>query len=108
MTDWLYSGKVVRVVDGDTVVIDLDMGMKVWQLGIYLRISGIDAPELSSAEGKAARAYAASLLPVGAPVRVRSHSFEKYGRLLASVEFSGQPPRDFAAEMLAAGHAKTW
>lgn len=99
---WTVPGTVIRVIDGDTVKIDLDLG---WGLHYVTncRVAGINAPEVASAPGARAKAYAETLLPVGAPVTFVSHSLDKYGRALGSIVYS--TGRDFAAEMLIVGHA---
>ena len=40
-----YKCKVVRVVDGDTVDVDIDLGFGVWLHKERVRIIGIDTPE---------------------------------------------------------------
>ena len=40
-----YRCKVSRVVDGDTVDIDIDLGFGVWLHKERVRIIGIDTPE---------------------------------------------------------------
>ena len=42
---WTYRAKVVRVVDGDTVDVDIDLGFGIWQKNERVRIMGIDTPE---------------------------------------------------------------
>ncbi len=37
MSHWLYEGIVTRVYDADTITVDLDMGMRVWQKGVSVR-----------------------------------------------------------------------
>lgn len=81
------AAEVVRVVDGDTIVVRLDGGEE------RVRLLGIDTPESvdprSPVEcfGKEAAAHTASLLPVGTPVRlVRDvEARDRYDRLLAYV-----------------------
>ena len=41
-----YKCKVTRVVDGDTVDIDIDLGFGVWLHKERVRIYGIDTPEI--------------------------------------------------------------
>lgn len=100
---WTVPATVLRVVDGDTVHLDLDLG---WGIGIEknCRILGINAPEMNTPEGVAAKAYASTLLTVGDIVVFLSHQLDKYGRPLGEIKRNGE---DFAAQMLAAGHAKT-
>ena len=40
-----YNCKMVRVVDGDTVDVDIDLGFGVWMRNQRIRMYGIDAPE---------------------------------------------------------------
>lgn len=114
--EWTVPGTVVRVVDGDTIVCDLDLGWHV-KLRAAIRVDGLASPELNTSAGKVARDYAATLLPIGAPVRVVSKrllgSTEKYGRVLADLSFElpqGQRAIDssYALAMIAAGCGEPW
>lgn len=40
-----YRVKVLKIVDGDTVDVDIDLGFGVWLRGERVRIMGIDTPE---------------------------------------------------------------
>ena len=40
-----YRSKVIKVVDGDTVDVDIDLGFGVWLKDERVRIMGIDTPE---------------------------------------------------------------
>ena len=40
-----YKAKILRVVDGDTVDVDIDLGFGVWLRNERVRIMGIDTPE---------------------------------------------------------------
>ena len=40
-----YKAKLVKVVDGDTVDVDIDLGFGVWLKDERVRIMGIDTPE---------------------------------------------------------------
>ncbi len=51
---YFYSANLVRVVDGHTVVLDIDLGFFTWHRFTTIRLAGIDAPEAQTAEGKAA------------------------------------------------------
>lgn len=119
MTSWTVPATIVRVVDADTYVADIDLGWRVWMRDIRIRLAGVNAPEMSTPEGVAARAWAVnllnSLMPVGdsgplkVPVRVVSHSLDKYGRVLGDVFYDLDPTgagrRHLNGELLAAGHA---
>jgi len=40
-----YKCKLVKIVDGDTVDVDIDLGFGVWMKDERVRIMGIDTPE---------------------------------------------------------------
>ena len=40
-----YKCKIIKVVDGDTVDVDIDLGFGVWMKDERVRIMGIDTPE---------------------------------------------------------------
>ncbi len=40
-----YKCKILRVVDGDTVDVDIDLGFGIWLHKERVRIMGIDTPE---------------------------------------------------------------
>jgi len=40
-----YRATILRVVDGDTVDVDIDLGFGIWQRNERVRIMGIDTPE---------------------------------------------------------------
>lgn len=103
MREWVLGARVVRVVDGDTIKLDLDLGFHV-HLTVNARVASMNAPEMDTAPGERAKAYAEQLLRPGDEVTFRSHSLDKYGRPLGSImlDKSGQ---DFASTMIEAGHA---
>ena len=65
---WEYRAKVKRVIDGDTVDVDVDLGFGIWQNNERVRIMGIDTPEsrtrnkIEKKFGLAAKARLKSLL----------------------------------------------
>lgn len=100
---WVVPAEIIRVVDGDTVELDLDLGWHI-RYTARCRIVGINAPEMNTDEGRRAKTYAETLLPAGATVVFYSHSLDKYGRPLGEITF-GPTSTHFGAAMLDAGHA---
>ncbi len=102
MPQWTVPAEVLKVVDGDTFHLRLDLG---WQITMKARcrIAGIDAPELDTEAGQAAKAYAQELLRPGDQVTFVSHSLDKYGRPLGSIILADQ--RNVGLLMISAGHA---
>ena len=45
-----YRAKLVNVVDGDTVDVDIDLGFGIWMRDERVRIMGIDTPESRTRE----------------------------------------------------------
>jgi endonuclease YncB( thermonuclease family) len=45
-TTFMYPCIIKRIVDGDTVQLDLDMGFRIHKLGLMVRLMNFDAPEL--------------------------------------------------------------
>ncbi|MBQ3113169.1 MAG: thermonuclease family protein [Phascolarctobacterium sp.] len=88
-------GKVVKVVDGDTLHVYNSKGT------YKIRLSGIDAPERGQAYGKRAKEHLQKLVG-GKQVIAIVESKDRYGRYVASVKCQS---RDVCAEMLQAGYA---
>jgi micrococcal nuclease len=85
-----YKGHVIRVVDGDTLHVDLDLGADCHTM-MTLRLMGVNAPEHGTPEGDEATEYVrnwvhnhggADGLVIVQTVKDRK---EKYGRYLAYV-----------------------
>lgn len=90
-----YEARVLRVVDGDTLKVDVDLGFGVHYCAT-VRLLGINCPEAhgeSKERGKAASEFTASWISTHSDngvVFLRSHDArglkqEKYGRWLALV-----------------------
>lgn len=102
------AAEVLRVIDGDTILV----AAKPWPqqtMEVYVRLRGIDAPELKSVcaatreAGQQARAALASLTGDQDEIQLTHISGDKYfGRVVADISFSdGRNP---AQEMLSAGY----
>jgi endonuclease YncB( thermonuclease family) len=68
-----YYAYVRSVHDGDSLTVDVDLGMGVWKHSVALRLYGCNARELSDPGGPEARDAVAALLPVGTRVVVHSY-----------------------------------
>jgi len=47
---YVYKAHVVRVYDGDTCTVDIDLGLSTWIHGEKIRLHRIDAPEIRGSE----------------------------------------------------------
>lgn len=99
-----YAGTVLRVVDGDSLDVDLDLGCTV-HVRVPLRLEHINAPERRTPPGSAATAYLRELLPAGRAVTVQTRRTEKYGRRLAVVHLDDGDPASVNDRLIRDGHA---
>jgi len=79
-----YRAFIERVVDGDTLLVNIDQGFGV-ESRHYLRLRGIDCAELVETEGKKAKAFVEKILEKVEYVILTSTRSDKYGRYLADV-----------------------
>ncbi len=88
-----YEATVKRVIDGDTIVADIDLGFGIIYIDQTLRFYGINAPELRDKDpalreaAQQSRARVLELCPIGTTIRVKTlkDKKEKFGRYLALV-----------------------
>lgn len=84
-----YNAEVVKIVDGDTVDLNIDLGFHIIMTR-RVRLLGINAPERFTAEGEDARTFITSQIPPGTKVIVKTKldSSDKYGRVLGEIFLS--------------------
>jgi micrococcal nuclease len=108
-----YRVKVIKVVDGDTVDVDIDLGFGVWLKDERVRIMGIDTPESRTSDktekvfGLAAKARLKELLGKQTILKTQvDKSGEdmkgKFGRILG--DFIGSDGRLVTEVMIEEGH----
>jgi endonuclease YncB( thermonuclease family) len=86
---YTYNAVVHRVIDGDTIVANVDLGFGMWRMAQTFRLLGINAREHNQVGGKEATAHLEALLPHGTPVLLRSVKADKYGnRFDATVQLT--------------------
>lgn len=93
MTQWTVPADVVRVIDGDTLVCNLDLGWGIWHMGARVRLARVNCPELSTEGGAPAKEYTERVLTdtvahgkdVLPRVTIVSTRLDNYGRTLAEV-----------------------
>jgi len=109
-----YKVNIIKVVDGDTVDVDIDLGFGIWLHKERVRVMGIDTPESRTSDkvekifGLAAKARLSSLLGAEAILQTQvSKKGEdmkgKFGRVLGNfVSINGEK---CAAVLVREGHA---
>ena len=97
-----YSCKILRVVDGDTVDVDIDLGFGVWMHKERIRLYGIDTPESRTRDsvekifGFEAKKMVESWLPLGSTQTLITEKDKsgKFGRILGKFRiFDGRNDR---------------
>jgi len=90
MKAFVYNAVVTRVVDGDTVDVDIDLGFSVILKKQRIRLLGVDTPEKRTRDpiekqfGYLATGIVESFCPVGKKILVETQldGTGKYGRIL--------------------------
>jgi endonuclease YncB( thermonuclease family) len=82
---YTYFCKIERVIDGDTVVAAIDLGLHI-KVTRTVRLYGIDAYEMGTLEGRNAKEYLVQLFVSDLPIVVQTQldRNDKYGRLLGT------------------------
>lgn len=90
-TLYTYRCELVRVIDGDTVEVMIDLGLSVFKK-IIIRLYGINAPEMKTVEGVIARDYLKYLFSDQVMNETKDWYIEtykdrkdKYGRYLGTI-----------------------
>ncbi len=105
-----YYAKVIKIVDGDTIDVMVDLGMGVHRKE-RLRFSRINAWEVRGehkAKGKLAKARVIELIPVGEKILIKTEKDKrgKYGRYLAEIFILDEPDNKNLNDLLLnEGHA---
>ena len=119
-----YKAQVLRIIDGDTLVVNIDLGFDVWIHNEVIRLNGIDTPEVRTTDpvekffGTLAKnrikeyldndgaGGAAGAAGAAGAVTLVSKTFkkEKYGRVTADLKVQGQI-RSLCATLISEGYA---
>ena len=108
---FIYRCVIQRIVDGDTVDVNIDLGFGIWKKKERVRIAGIDTPESRTRDkvekifGLAATEKAHTLIPEGSNqiIRTRRDRAGKYGRTMG--DFVLEDGRLYTDIMVESHHA---
>lgn len=93
-----YIKNVIKVVDGDTIDVDIDLGMNTIKANERIRLAGIDTPESRTTDkfekslGIESKEYLKSKLKEAKKIIIKTElpdSTEKYGRMLGWLYLDG-------------------
>ena len=105
-----YNATLVRVIDGDTIDVDIDLGFSVWLNKQRVRLAGIDTPESRTRNkeeqvlGLAAKERLKELC--GEKLAVQSLGRGKYGRILGIPHT--EEGKDICKILIEEGHAREY
>jgi len=94
-----YKAKVIKVIDGDTIDVEVDLGWKI-TIKDRLRLGGIDTPETRTRDkeekkkGLEAKQFVIDKIE-GKEVLICTEKQGKFGRYLADVYYSTDEAEDF-------------
>ena len=111
----MYKCKILRIVDGDTVDIDIDLGFGMWMHKERVRMMGIDTPESRTRDleekafGLASKERLKELLPIGS-IQILKTEIDKsgedakgkFGRILGDFLIEGERASEI---LINEGHA---
>ena len=88
-----YRCKLVKVVDGDTIDVDIDLGFDVWLKKQRIRLYGINAPESRTRDleekerGLASKQFVINFLNDEGGLTLKTHkdATGKFGRILGEL-----------------------
>ncbi len=86
-----YNCKIVRVIDGDSIIIDIDLGFSHWIHNESIRLYGVDTPECRTryaeekAAGLLAKEFVEEALHVGGTYTLTTKEKGKFGRYLGTI-----------------------
>ena len=105
-----YAAVLQRIVDGDTMIVDVDLGMHIWQHGITLRVAGIDTPEPrgdTKEAGVKATVFAEDFFSTKHPVfKIHTMKEDSFGRWIAEIVF--EDGDNYGDVMLKTGNAEPY
>ena len=93
-----YKAIIIKVIDGDTVDVDIDLGFEAWLRNQRIRLYGIDTPESRTSDkvekvfGNLAKSKILEFCPVGSSIILQTKTDDsrgKYGRILGELIVDG-------------------
>ena len=86
-----YNCRIAKIVDGDTLDVDIYLGFGIWKTNERIRLWQIDTPECRTKDkeekkyGLIAKNFVEEHLPVGKIFELQTLEKDKFGRYLCAV-----------------------
>lgn len=96
LTHYIYKFNITRVIDGDTIVGNIDLGFEIFMFNQHIRLEGINTPELKSKDliikqqALECKYFLQSILmkkDCVLPMSILSKGRDPFGRVLAIVYY---------------------
>jgi len=110
---YTYKAAVTNVIDGDTIVVDFDLGFGTWLKDQHIRLAKINAPEMKGATlqaGTESKEFLKKLiLNKWVTIKTEKDGKEKYGRWLGTIMIEEDNNLiEINSKMVAEGYAKKY
>lgn len=109
---YLYTGKIEKVIDGDTLDVTIDVGFNL-KCKDRIRLFGVNSPEMSTPEGVEAKKYLESLIDgngsdiIFYSIKDRRETFGRYlGVLYFGTGSESLANKSINKTILESGHGK--
>jgi micrococcal nuclease len=93
---YTYQADVVKIIDGDTIDVNIRLGFNVILYKQRIRLMGIDTPESRTRNleekkrGLLSKQYVVDRCPVGSRIVIESLDRGKFGRILGNIWEAGE------------------
>jgi micrococcal nuclease len=111
MKQWVYPATVKRIIDGDSIVITMDLGYGLTKENVKFRLLHINTPEVRGPEkelGVVAKGYLETIMPVDTEILIHSQKLDAFGRVLGDVWIKDQYDQTISEILIETGHALPW
>lgn len=91
--EYVFRARVRRVIDGDTLDLDIRVGFKMVKEQEHIRLAKVNAPEIETKKGKEVAHYVRDRLAKARGVVVKTERADEYGRYVGHVFYSFEDDR---------------
>jgi len=105
----MYKARCRRIIDGDTLILNVDVGFYITMQNLKFRLMNYNAPEARGIEkplGKVAKRKLQELIPVSCEVLIRVFKSDVFGRYLCDIILpDGKTLSEFLVQL---GYGVAW
>jgi len=109
MSRYTYVAKLRRIIDGDTIIANVDVGFYITLNNLKFRLMNYNAPEVRGVEkplGKIAKRQLQELIPVNSELLIKVYKADAFGRYLCDIILpDGQTLSEFLVKL---GYGVHW